>query len=605
MSRPATNQDRRGNPIVRALRRSRAAFVSVGIFSGLINVLALTGAVYMLQVYDRVLPSHSVPTLVGLTVLMCGLYASYGLLDFVRGRLMSRIGLRLDRDVSDQIFRMVQSRAIEPQAFGSGCQPLHDLDALRKFFSGLGPTAIFDMPWIPVYLTVIYLLHPALGIFAVIGAILLVTIALCTEAASSSAMARVVQSAAIRNALAETARRNAEVICALGMRERMVQRWSRLNIRHVDEQNGIADAVSAFSSMGRILRLLLQSGILGLGAYLVIQSQVSSGTIIAGAITLSRALAPIEVAIAHWRGIVGARQSYDRLAQMFASDDADARNCIDLPPAHTSLSVSNLVVIPPQASRPALSNVDLALEAGDGLGVVGPSGSGKSTLARALVGVWQPADPTSSIRLDGATLGQWSPDQLGRAIGYVPQNIELFDGSIADNIARFDPAAKANDIIAAAEQAGCHNLITSLPDGYQTQIGEQGSRISGGQRQRIALARALYGDPFLVVLDEPNSNLDVAGELALTQAISSIRRRGGIAVVITHRRSILAGLNKMLVLSNGLPQKFGSVDEVLRSTVVPAVHPAQRSAARSPGAAGQRTTVVHLTGTSMSTDIDG
>jgi ATP-binding cassette subfamily C protein len=584
MAHLKSEHSRTDNPIIQALRRCRSLFVSVGVFSGLVNLLALTGSFYMLQVYDRVLPSRSIPTLVGLTILMAALFVANGLLDFFRVRVMSRVGVRIDNEVREKVFQALHLLPLKTRTAGDGLQPVRDLDQIRAFFSGMGPTAFFDLPWVPVYLGVVFLLHPLLGLFAFAGALLLIAMTIVTERRTSAPMQSASRSGSQRLAFGEEMRRNAEVIRALGLEKRMQDRWEVLNTRHLTDQLVASDAAGGMGTVSKVLRLFLQSGILGLGAYLVIQGEVSAGTIIAASIIMSRALAPIETAISHWRGFVSARQSYRRLIDLFGSLGLkDAGAMVALPRPVSSLAVQSVSVAPPGEPRPVIHSVSFSLEAGDGLGIIGPSGSGKSTLARALVGVWQPMWPHmrmgGSIRLDGATLDQWAPDDLGRYIGYLPQDVSLFAGTIAENIARFDAAAKSEAILAAAKAAGVHDMIVQLPEGYQTVVGEGGVGLSAGQRQRIALARALYGDPFLVVLDEPNSNLDAAGEAALTQAIQSIRARGGIAIVIAHRPAALAAVDKVLAMAKGQVQAFGPKAEVLRQVLqaAPTPQPAQPS----------------------------
>lgn len=573
------------NPIIQALRRCRTLFWSVGVFSGLINLLALTGSFYMLQVYDRVLPSHSVPTLVGLTLLMAGLYIANGLLDFIRVRVMSRVGVRIDNEMREKVFQSLHLLPLKARSMGDGLQPVRDLDQIRSFFSGLGPTAFFDLPWVPVYLGVVFLLHPLLGMFAVVGATLLICLTLLTERRTKAPMQSASRSGAQRLAFGEETRPNAEVIRALGLEKRMQERWETLNTRHLTDQLGASDAAGGLGTVSKVLRLFLQSGILGLGAYLVIEGQVSAGTIIASSIIMSRALAPIETTISHWRGFVAARQSYRRLIDLFQSLGLkDWTSMVALPRPESTLAVQSVSVAPPGEQRPVIHGVSFTLAAGDGLGVIGPSGSGKSTLARTLVGIWQPMWSQmrmgGSIRLDGATLDQWATDELGRHIGYLPQDVSLFAGTLAENIARFDVEATSEAILAAAKSAGVHDMIVQLPDGYQTVVGEGGAGLSAGQRQRIALARALFGDPFLVVLDEPNSNLDVAGEAALTQAIQSVRARGGIAIVIAHRPAALAAVDQVLAMAKGQVQAFGPKTEVLRQVLQAAPDP--RPAATTP-----------------------
>lgn len=557
----------RASPVRAAIRRCSLLLLGVAIFSGVINVLALTGSFYMLQVYDRVLTSRSIPTLVGMTVLMAGLYAANGLLDFLRVRVMSRIGVRIDNALREDTFAAVQTMPLRFRKAGDGLQPVRDLDQIRSFLSGLGPTALFDLPWIPVYLGVIYLLHPWLGGFSLAGALLLVLLTMLTEYRSAAPVREAAQSASRRLAFGEAARRNAEVVRAMGLGGRLQRRWEELNTTHLANQLKASDAAGGIGTISKVLRLLLQSGMLGLGALLVIQGELSGGSIIACSIIMSRALAPIETSIAHWRGFVAARQSHRRLVELFRMLADSKEKVLELPAPRINVIVENLTVVPPGSNRAVVQGVSFGLAAGDGLGVIGPSGSGKSSLVRALVGAWQPAAGT--VRVDGAALDQWRPDQLGRHIGYLPQGIELFEGTVADNIARFDEEATDAAVVAAAQAAGVHDMVVHLPNGYQTQVGEGGVLLSAGQRQRVALARALYGDPFFVVLDEPNSNLDQLGESALTEAILSVRRRCGIVVVVAHRPSALVAVDKVLGLVGGRLQAFGPKEEALRRLLQP------------------------------------
>ncbi|MEQ1670212.1 MAG: type I secretion system permease/ATPase [Hyphomicrobium sp.] len=538
---------------------------SVAVFSGVVNILALAGSFYMLQVYDRVLPSQSVPTLIGLSVLMFGLYAINGLLEFLRARIMSRVGTRIDRTLTPRVFAAVQVMPLRSRGGGDGMQPLRDLDSIRNFMSGMGLTALFDLPWMPVYLFFVYILHPMLAVVAVGGAIVLIILTIVTEYRSSTPLRAAGQAGGQRLALAETARRNAESIHAMGMAPHIGARYQAINDDYLAHQLKASDAAGGIGNVTKVIRMLLQSAVLGLGAYLVIKNELSAGAIIAASITVSRSLAPIESAIGHWKSFITARISAKRLGDLLTAAAEDESTLVDLPAPKNQLLVESLVVAPPGQREAILKGVSFNLERGDALGVIGPSGSGKSTLARALVGVWSPMTPASAVRLDGASLDQWTPEKLGRHIGYMPQEIELFDGTVADNIARLDANASSEAVVAAAQASGSHELIVRLPDGYQTRMGESGKSLSGGERQRVALARALYGEPFLVVLDEPNASLDNAGDNALTEAILSIRRRGGIAIVIAHRPSALAAVNKVLVMANGQARAFGPKDEVLRN----------------------------------------
>ena len=552
-----------------ALRKQSGMLIGVAVFSGVINLLALTGAIYMLQVYDRVIPSRSIPTLIGLTILLVLLFVANGALDLVRSRIMSRVGLGVDEALRDEVCSAMQTVSLQSRSEGDGLQPVRDLDRVRSFLSGMGPAALFDLPWIPIYLVLIFMLHPSMGWFAVGGALLLVVVTIATEMLSKAPSLRSAQSGSARLAVAGLSARNAEVSRAMGMGPNLLGRWRDLTDRHLDDQIKASDAVGGMGVTSKALRLLLQSGILGLGAYLVVIGEVSAGVIIAGSIVMSRALAPIETIIQHWRGFVDARHASYRLGALLKAVPDENRSLTELPAPARSLSVEAISVAPPGQKKSTIENVTFALEAGDALGIIGPSGSGKSTLARALVGVWRPPVGAGTIRLDGASLDQWTPARLGRHIGYLPQDIQLFEGTVSENIARLDPEATDESIVAAAKAAGAHELIVGLRDGYQTRIGENGGGLSAGQRQRIAFARALYGNPFMLVLDEPNSNLDSAGDTALSGAIKAVRERGGIVIVIAHRPSALANVDKVMAMADGKVQVLGPKEEVLRKVLAP------------------------------------
>jgi ATP-binding cassette subfamily C protein len=569
----------RKSELAQALASCRGAFLSVGVFSGVINILMLTGSIYMLQVYDRVLPSRSVPTLVGLTVLIIFLFALQGVLDFLRQRLLTRVGSTLDAELSGRVFDIVVTLPLKGRTGSEGLQPLRDFDTVRGFLSGVGPTALFDLPWLPLYLGLCFLLHPWLGAIATVGAVVLFALAVLTEVLSRKPLQEAVGHAAARQLQAEASRRNAETIRAMGMAAPLARRWAAANDKYLLAQGRAADASGGLGALSKVFRFLLQSLVLGVGAWLAILDMASPGVIIAASILTSRALAPIETAIAHWKSFLAARQSWRRLGDLLAALPPEAEP-MALPAPRQTLSVESIVVGLPGSREVIVSNVSFALKAGDGLGVIGPSASGKSTLVRALVGVWPVL--RGAIRLDGATLDHWSPATLGGAVGYMPQTIELFDGTVAENIARFADEPDAAKVVAAAQAAGAHDMILRLPDGYDTRTGEGAGSLSAGQRQRIALARALYGDPFLVVLDEPNSNLDAEGEAALTEALKGVRARGGIVVVVAHRPSALAALDHVLVMRGGTMQAFGPRDEVLRKTLVPQAVPPAKPAAATP-----------------------
>jgi PrtD family type I secretion system ABC transporter len=551
----------------RALRACRGAFLALAFVSAVINVLYLTGSVYMLEVYDRVLASRSVPTLVAISILAAALYGFQAALDVLRGRVLTRVGNAVDNGVSERVHDVIVRTPLRRRVGGDGLQPLRDLDQVRGFLASGGPTALFDLPWLPFYLGICFLFHFWIGMTALIGALVLIAVTILTDVMTRSPARETVSHGAVRFALAEQARRNAEALHALGMAGRIATRWSAANAAYLSSQTQAADVTSSFGALGKVLRMMLQSAVLGVGAYLVILQEASAGVIIAGSILSARALAPAELAIANWKGFVAARQSWRRLEELLESLPPQPA-LVALPAPGAAVSVETLGVAPPGSLALTLADVTFSLKAGQGLGVIGPSGAGKSTLARALVGVWAPV--RGHVRLDGAALDQWTPDALGAHLGYLPQDVELLEGTIAENIARFRPDAPASAIIAAAKAADVHDLILRQPAGYDTRLGEGGIGLSAGQRQRIGLARALFGDPFLVVLDEPNSNLDAEGDAALTRAIAGVRRRGGVAIVIAHRPSALAAVDMALLLVDGTQRAFGPKEAILAKLVPPA-----------------------------------
>nr|WP_244470257.1 type I secretion system permease/ATPase [Microvirga vignae] len=555
-----------------ALKSCLPSFTSVAGFSAVVNILALTGSIYMLQVYDRVLSSRSIPTLIGLSLIVLAAYALSGGLDMLRGRMLARIGARFDEILAPRVFDLVATMPLKGAKQAESMQPIRDVDTIRGFLSSLGPTALFDMPFMPIFLIGCFMIHPWIGVFSVIGGVCIIFLTIYTDAKSKEPSFQVTKSGAERHALAETSRRNAEAIRALGMLGHLGKRYDEVHVRHVNDGLAASESSAGISAFAKVFRMVLQSGILGLGALLVIEGQMSGGLMIAGSILMSRALAPIEIAVAHWKGFTASRQAYRRLQHIMTLVPAQGKR-MPLPAPKAAVSVEEVFVAAPGAQLPIVQAASLRLQAGQGLGLIGPSASGKSTLARALVGVW-PA-MRGEVRLDGAALDQWEPDALGRHIGYLPQDVELFEGTVAENIARFQPKAKPEDIIAAAKAAGAHELILNLPDGYDTVLGEAGASLSGGQRQRVALARALYGNPFLVVLDEPNASLDGAGDEALNQAILSVRQRGGIVVVITHRPAALGQVDQVAIMEEGRIKAFGPRDEVLQSVMKRNTVPAQ------------------------------
>jgi PrtD family type I secretion system ABC transporter len=542
-----------------ALGSCRSALLGIAAFSGLINVLSLTGSLFMLEVYDRVLPGRSVSTLAGLAIIAALLFVFQGTLEIVRGRILVRIGNQIDWRVSDRIFDLVVRLPLRTRG-GDGLQPVRDIDTVRSVLSGSGLPALFDLPWLPIYLAICFAFHPLIGATVLGGALVLVILTLLTDRLSRRSVQKASSYAAARNHLAETSRRNAEVLVAMAMSSRLLARWRELGDDHRRQQRIANDISGGFGVTGRTLRMMLQSAVLALGAYLVIHQEASGGIIIASSILTGRALAPVDLAIGNWKNFIAALQSWQRLEKLMAALPASAAQ-LPLPAPTRSLAVEKLSVTPPQSEKVLVADVSFSLKAGSALAIVGASGSGKSSLVRALVGAWRPS--RGVVRLDGASLDQWSPDTLGNHIGYLPQDVELFEGTIAENIARFAPDAPVESVLAAANAAGIHQLIVSLPEGYNTQIGEQGALLSAGQRQRVALARALFGNPFLVVLDEPNSNLDIEGEEALTRAIIGVRARGGIVVIVAHRSSALVAADFVMTMVHGRQQAFGPKEEVL------------------------------------------
>jgi PrtD family type I secretion system ABC transporter len=558
--------------VAAALRDCRRAFASVALFSGVVNLLMLAGPLYMLQIYDRVLSSKSVPTLVALSIFLIGAYAFQGALDMLRCRVVVRSAALLDQRLALTVHGAVIRLALTNRHPGTGQQPVRDLDQIRAFLTGAGPIAIVDLPWIPVFLAICFLIHPWLGLVATSGGIVLFAMTLQTERASRAPARLAAQEAGMRSVMVEAGRHCSETIVAMGMTKVLAQRWAEVNNRYIKAVGRMSDVGSSYGSVSKVLRLLLTSAILGVGAYLVLRQELTAGAMIAASIMMGRALAPIETAIANWRAFVAARQSVARLSETLARAQTKSASTA-LPDPTRSLDVEQITVVAPGSSTPIIANVRFSLKAGEALGVVGPSGAGKTSLVRTLVGIWPSAKGT--VRLDGAALDHWEPELLGRHIGFVAQTVELFDGTIAENIARMSITPDSDAVLRAAQAAGAHDMILRLPAGYDTRVGEAGEALSGGQRQRIALARALYGDPFLVVLDEPNSNLDNEGEAALRQALVDLKARGAIVVLITHRPSVLAACDNVLVLANGAQQGFGPRDQIMRKIVGRSAAPAK------------------------------
>ncbi|WP_292156321.1 type I secretion system permease/ATPase [Mesorhizobium sp.] len=564
-----------------ALASCRSAFLAVGLFSGMLNVLMLAGSLYMLEIYDRVLPSRSLPTLVGISMLLVILYCGQGVLDFVRGRVLARIGGALDEALGRRVYTSVLRLPLKAGREGDSLQPMRDLDSVRAFLSGTGPTALFDLPWLPLYLAIIFMFHWLLGVTALFGAIVLVTLTVLAERLTRQPVSAATSSGNRRSGLVSAGSRNAEVVAAMGMAGGLAARWEDANLDYIADQRKVSDVAGGIGSVSRVLRMLLQSSMLGIGAWLVIEQQATAGIIIAASILSGRALAPVDLAIANWKGFASARQGWQRLTRVLAALPAETEP-MPLPAPSASVTMHNVAITAPGAQRLLVQEASFAMEAGHALGIIGPSGSGKSTLVRALVGAWLPV--AGRIKLDGADLDQWSQRERGRHIGYLPQDVELFAGTVAENIARFELDADPAAIIAAAKAAGSHEMIVGFRQGYETEIGEHGEALSAGQRQRLALARALYRTPFLVVLDEPNSNLDMDGEQALIRAMLGVRERGGVVVIVAHRPNVLAAVDFVLAMNHGRIHDFGPKDKVFGKMfpmlrAVPTANPPPRSAA--------------------------
>ncbi|MGU3362950.1 type I secretion system permease/ATPase [Methylobacterium sp. M6A4_1b] len=527
--------------------------------SGLINLLMLTAPLFMLQVYDRVIPSRSVATLAGLAGIAAILFLLQGLMEVFRARILARFGRLVDERLAERAFGQLLARGVDPMRGEDGPQALRDLDTVRSFLSGSAFTAFFDLPWVPLYVGVCFLFHPWIGFTVAGGAAFLCLLTLVTDWATLGPSRDAVSASAERRVMTDMAHRTAPLVSALGMRSRITDIWRERHVRTLDVAARGGDLSIWFGGVSRLLRTVLQSGILALGALLVVRNEATAGVMLAATILSARALAPVDMAIANWRSVAAARQAWGRIAAFLPS--CEPAPVTPLPAPCGSLRVTGVSLAIPGTDNLVLHDVSFALAPGTALGVIGPSGSGKSTLARALVGL----APTSRgvIRFDGAAIDQWDPDALGRSAGYLPQDVELLDGTIAQNITRFDPEPDPDALLAAARAAGVHEVVLRLPGGYDARVGSGGLGLSGGQRQRVGLARALYGNPFLVVLDEPNSNLDVEGERALTAAVQSVRARGGVAVVIAHRPSALTAVDRILVVNEGRVQMDGPRDGVL------------------------------------------
>lgn len=571
------------NEITEALVKFKSIFYTIAIFTACINILMLVPSIYMLEVYDRVLVSRNQTTLYVLTFMVLGLFALISILEHIRSMVVIRIGAKMDTFLNNRVYTAAFEQNLRSTGVNAG-QALNDLTTIRQFVTGNGMFAFFDAPWFPIYLLVIFLFNFWMGLFAFISVALLVSLAWLNEIVSRKPLAEANSTAILSSNMATNNLRNAEVIEAMGMLPNMRKRWYSQHVKFLKLQAEASQKASRVSSLTKFVRIAVQSLILGLGALLVIMGEVTAGMMIAGSIILGRAMAPVEQIIAVWRQWSSVVSAYRRLQKLLL-DNPPREAGMELPKPQGALSVEGVTAAPPMVGVAVLKSVSFQINSGDCLGVIGPSGSGKSTLARLLVGVWRAA--VGKVRLDGADVFLWNKDELGPHMGYLPQDIELFAGTISENIARFGEV-DSDQVVAAAKLAGVHELILRLPEGYDTPIGDGGLGLSGGEKQRLGLARALYGEPSLIVLDEPNSNLDDIGEIALTQAIIRLRQMRKTVILISHRPSIIRETNKLLVLRDGMVSAFGPTDQVLKDLAQFKAQQESQAAARAKAEADSR-----------------
>jgi len=545
-------------PLAQAMAEARAILKRVGGFSLVINLLVLTSPIYMMQVYDRVLTARSEPTLLYLTLFAVACLAVMGALEQVRSRILVRMGARFDALLAERVFNQVLGNGRSGQSF-------RDLDALRSFLTGAGMLALLDSPWTPIYVVLIYLMHPMLGHVALVGVLILLALGVLNERLTRDPLAEAGKEMGTSTRFAELSARNAEAVRAMGMLPGLRALWRKSHLRGLHLQALASDRAGDIAAAAKFVRFLLQVAILGVGAWLVIEQEITGGVMIAASIIMGRGLAPVESSIGAWRSFLMARQAYQRLDEEFAGL-AEDKEPMALPAPKGEVKVDKLVGGPPGVAKPVINGISFQLSAGNALGIAGPSAAGKSTLARLLVGVWRPA--SGEVRLDHVNIADWRREEVGPHIGYLPQDIELFPGSVADNIARFGKV-DADKVVAAARLAGAHAMILELSEGYDTLIGVGGNELSGGQRQRIALARAFYGLPALIVLDEPTSNLDTEGEAGVSQAIEELKRQGRTVVVIAHRPAVLEATDALMVLQKGAITQFGRTAEVMTQITRP------------------------------------
>lgn len=544
-----------------ALRKGRSLFWTVGLFSFFVNMLMLTGPLFMLQVYDRVLGSRSEATLVALVVLVAVLYLIMGLLDHARGRVLARVGARFQATMDRRVFEAVLKRAVVPIERTRPATGLKDLESVQRLMSSPALFAVFDMPWVPIFLGAIFIFHPLLGFLAMAGGVFLIGVTILNQMITRKPVNEANGMSAAADNFAESIREEGEVIQGLGMRGAVLNRWRSYRDRALAAQISSSDLTGTFSTSSKTFRLFLQSMMLAVGAYLVLRGELTPGAMIAGSILLGRALAPVEQAIGQWPLVIRARQGWSSLSELLEKTPEDQKRT-ELPVPRAIMEAQQITVIPPGEQIATLRMVSFRIEPGQAMGVIGPSGAGKSTLARAILGIWRPA--SGKVRLDGASLDNYDPDVLGQHIGYLPQDVALFNGTIAENIARMSDQPDPKLVVEAAKKAGAHDMILKMPDGYDTRITGGSGRLSGGQKQRVGLARAMYGNPVILVLDEPNSNLDSVGSEALNQAIRQMKTEGKSVIIMAHRPAAIAECELILYIEGGMRKAFGPRDEVLR-----------------------------------------
>ena len=559
MAQKPSNKQKEGFSELReAIVKSKKSFIMVGFFSLFINLLMLVPPLYMLQLYDRVLASRSEDTLVMLTVIVVFLFIVMALLEVVRSRVLVKVGNKLDSLLSQRVFDSVFDLAQKYPGKASS-MPLNDLTQVRQFMTGNGLFAFFDAPWMFIYIAVLFMFHPVFGYFAIFAAIVLVGITIANEYTTKQKLAEANNLSRSSSAFVDSNLRNAEIVHAMGMKENIRKIWEERYFGFLNAQNDASNSAGIWSNASKSLRMLFQSLILGIGGYLAIIMEVSPGMMIAGSIIMGRALAPLDLIIGSWKGFSSARSSYQKLDGLLKEFPKD-KEYMKLPAPKGEILLENVVVAPPGATQPSLRGISMLIQKGDVVGIIGPSAAGKSSLARVILGLWPLA--AGKARLDKADIFQWDKQDLGKYIGYLPQDIELFEGTVSQNIARFSEI-DSQKVVEAAQRAGVHEMILRLPDGYDTKIGVGGATLSGGQRQRVGLARAIYNNPILVVLDEPNSNLDDAGEVGLVNAINYLKHIGSTVIIITHRPSILQVTNKIAVIKQGTLELYGNTNEVL------------------------------------------